>query len=151
MTRPSATSSLRIHGSTTGLESVLTPPALAFLEDLARRFSPRIATLLQRRVDMQAEYDAGLLPRFSPETESIRESTWTVAPIPADLRDRRVEITGPVDAKMIINALNSGANVFMADCEDSCAPTWANEAFGQLHLMHAVRRTLTWRDEAKAK
>jgi malate synthase len=143
--------SLRILGATAGLEAVLTPAALAFVEGLVREFRPRIAELLDAREAAQAEYDAGNLPDFRAATAGIRERAWTVAPIPADLRDRRVEITGPVDAKMMINALKSGANVFMADCEDSCAPTWANLAGGQKNLYEAVRGTLTYRDEARGK
>ena len=102
------------------LESgVLTPAAVRFLERLARRFEPRRQELLAARRARQQRLDAGELPDFLPHTNPIRTADWSVAPIPADLEDRRVEITGPVDRKMIINALNSGANVFMADFEDS--------------------------------
>ncbi len=135
----------------TDRDGVLTPEALAFLGALGRRFAPRLRELLARRRDVQAAYDAGELPRFSPETKALREDAWTVAPIPADLADRRVEITGPVDAKMIINALNSGANVYMADFEDSTAPTWANVVGGQANLQAAVRRTLAWNDAARGR
>jgi len=100
---------------------------------------------------MQARFDAGHRPRFLPETSSIRESSWSVAPLPADLRDRRVEITGPVDRKMIINALNSGASVFMADFEDSNSPTWANVLDGQTNLMDAVRGTISFDDPDTGK
>lgn len=131
--------------------SILTPEALAFVETLVRTFRPRVAELLERRVRVQAEYDAGTLPRFLPETQSVREGDWTVAPIPEDLKDRRVEITGPVDPKMVINALNSGANMFMADFEDSNAPTWDNQMTGQRALFEAVRRTLTFEDQARGK
>jgi malate synthase len=123
---------------------VLTAPALSFVEDLARHFRPRIEELLARRKMIQSQYDAGLKPRFLDETAEVRESSWSVAPLANDLVDRRVEITGPVDRKMIINALNSGANVFMADFEDANSPTWANCVTGQANLMDAVRRTITY-------
>ena len=93
---------------------------------LTRTFRDRRDELLRRRVERQARLDAGELPDFLPETRGIREADWTVAPAPADLRDRRIEITGPVDRKMVINALNSGAMVFMADLEDANSPTWTN-------------------------
>ena len=130
---------------------ILTPAAARFVESLVREFRPRVRELMQRRQQVQQRYDAGELPAFLDETRSIRESAWTVAPIPDDLKDRRVEITGPVDAKMIINALNSGANVFMADFEDSNAPTWGNQIGGQEHLHAAVRRTLTHDDPNTGK
>ncbi len=142
---------LEILGPTDGYEVILTSDALGFLGALVAEFRPRIEALLQQRARVQARYDAGELPGFLPETAAVRAGDWTVAPIPADLLDRRVEITGPIDAKMIINALNSGANVFMADCEDSCAPTWVNEIEGQRNLYQAVRRTLTWHDPARGK
>ena len=123
---------------------ILAPRALAFLEVLVREFTPRRNELLRRRVERQARLDAGELPGFLEETRSIRESEWTVAPIRPDLLDRRVEITGPVDRKMIINALNSGANVFMADFEDSNTPTWENTIQGQINLCDAVRRTISF-------
>ena len=123
---------------------ILTAPALAFVEDLTRHFRPRIEELLARRKMIQAQYDAGMKPRFLDETAEVRESDWHVASPVADLVDRRVEITGPVDRKMIINALNSGANVFMADFEDANSPTWANCVSGQANLMDAVRRTITY-------
>ena len=103
---------------------ILHPEARAFLIDLHRNFETRRQELLARRTLRQQELDAGKLPDFLAETAEIRGANWRVAPIPADLADRRVEITGPVDRKMIINALNSGANVFMADFEDSNSPTW---------------------------
>src|SRR5258708_16293405 len=121
-----------------GQDRVLTPWALQFIVDLQRRFNPRRVELLAARAERQKRLDAGEKPDFLQETKGIRESEWTVAPIPADLLDRRVEITGPVDRKMIINALNSGAKVFMADFEDSNTPTWANQIEGQLNLMDAV-------------
>jgi malate synthase len=111
---------------------------------LAAAFEPRRQALLARRVERQRRLDAGELPNFLPETRGLREASWTVAPIPADLADRRVEITGPVDRKMIINALNSGARVYMADFEDSNAPTWRNNLEGQLNLRDAVRGTITF-------
>ena len=125
-----------------GFETILTPAAIAFIADLARHFAPRVDQLLARRVARQAELDRGELPDFLRETAAIRESDWSVAPVPADLQDRRVEITGPTERKMIINALNSGAKVFMADCEDSLCPSWANVIGGQLNLNDAVRRTI---------
>ena len=130
---------------------MLSAAAVKFVEDLVREFRPRVKELLERREEVQARYDAGALPAFDPSTQHIRDGDWTVAPIPDDLRDRRVEITGPVEAKMIINALNSGANMFMADFEDSNAPTWGNQLGGQEHLYKAVRRELTFVDEAKGK
>ena len=111
---------------------------------LCRAAEPTRRQLLDRRLQRQAELDAGQLPDFLPETRSVRESDWRVAPVPADLQDRRVEITGPVERKMIINALNSGARVFMADFEDSNSPTWANIVNGQVNLRDAVRRTITF-------
>ena len=121
---------------------VLSADAVAFVNELARRFGPRVAELLERRERRQAELDGGALPDFLPDTTAIREGDWKVAPIPDDLLDRRVEITGPTDRKMVINALNSGARVFMADCEDSLCPSWQNVVQGQLNLRDAVRRTI---------
>ncbi len=123
---------------------VLTPEALAFVAALHREFESTRRTLLERRRQRQRELLGGALPDFPSETRSIREAEWTVAPAPADLQDRRVEITGPVDRKMMINALNSGAQVFMADFEDALSPTWANVICGQKNLMDAVRRTITY-------
>ena len=108
-----------------------------FVATLARAFSERRESLLQMRVRRQAEIDAGKMPDFLPETEHIRTSDWTISPVPADLQDRRVEITGPVERKMIINALNSGAKVFMADFEDSFAPTWEGTIQGQINVRDA--------------
>jgi malate synthase len=121
---------------------ILSPAALEFLAALAQTFEPRRSALLHARVDRQKTFDSGALPDFLKETASIREAEWTVAPIPKDLLDRRVEITGPVDRKMVINALNSGANVFMADFEDSNAPTWSNVVEGQINLRDAVNRSI---------
>jgi malate synthase len=123
---------------------ILTPDAVQFLNRLAHNFEPRRQDLLARRRIRQQEIDAGHLPDFLPETAHTRESQWRVAPIPQDLLDRRVEITGPVDRKMIINALNSGANVFMADFEDSNSPTWQNNLGGQANLREAVRGTISY-------
>ncbi len=118
---------------------ILTPEALAFVARLHRAFDRRRLELLARRQRLQAELDAGRLLDFLPETKEVREGDWTVAPIPADLLDRRVEITGPVDRKMVINALNSGAKVYMADFEDSHSPTWDATLQGQVNLRDAVR------------
>jgi malate synthase len=121
---------------------ILTPEALRFLAGLAGEFDARRQELLTRRKARQAEIDAGKFPDFLPETAEIRAAKWTVAPIPSDLADRRVEITGPVDRKMIINALNSGANMFMADLEDANSPVWLNNVDGQYNLRDAVNRVI---------
>jgi malate synthase len=131
-----------------GADRILTAPAIAFVEDLTRRFRPRIDELLERRRATQARLNAGARPDFLAETADVRRGDWKVGAIPADLQDRRVEITGPVDRKMIINALNSGANVFMADFEDATSPTWANLVGGQANLMDAVRRTISYESDA---
>ncbi len=123
---------------------ILTPEACAFLAGLFHEFEPRRQEILRRRVERQAELDAGVLPDFLPSTLSVREGSWRVAPAPADLLDRRTEITGPVDRKMVINALNSGAKVFMADFEDATAPTWENLLDGHVNLRDAVRRTISF-------
>jgi len=123
---------------------ILTPEASAFLTKLAREFEARRQQLLARRRARQQQIDAGQFPDFLPETAHIRQADWTVAPIPHDLLDRRVEITGPVDRKMIINALNSGADVFMADFEDSNSPTWQNNLEGQFNLRDAVEGTISY-------
>jgi len=125
-------------------EQILTTEALGFLTELHRRFGARRLELLARREARQVAIDSGELPDFLPETASIRASEWTVAPIPAELQDRRVEITGPVDRKMVINALNSGATVFMADLEDSNSPTWSNNIQGQLNLRDAIAGTIAY-------
>ena len=121
---------------------ILGVPALAFLAKLARKFEPRRRELMTARARRQAEFDAGKLPDFLPHTKSIRDAEWSVAPVPRNLQDRRVEITGPADRKMVINALNCGANVFMADFEDSNTPTWANMIEGQVNLRDAVSRAI---------
>ena len=125
-----------------GGEAILSEEALGFVEALHRRFQPARRDLLERRAERQAEFDRGALPKFLPETESIRAGAWKVAGTPADMQKRWVEITGPVERKMMINALNSGADVFMADFEDSLSPTWENVVVGQANLMDAVRRRL---------
>jgi malate synthase len=127
---------------TPAYSEILTPEAIRFLANLGRRFEPTRQERLAARVKKQAEIDAGALPDFPPETAEIRARSWTVAPIPKDLEDRRVEITGPVDRKMVINALNSGANVFMADFEDSNSPTWQNNIEGHINLRDAINGTI---------
>jgi malate synthase len=127
-----------------GSERILTPEALGLLASLVRAFAPRREALLERRRQVAARLDAGDLPDFLPETASIRKEAWAVTPPPDDLLDRRVEITGPTDRKMIINALNSGANVFMADFEDSNSPTWENLVRGQANLIDAVEGTIEY-------
>jgi malate synthase len=130
---------------------ILTPEAVAFIVDLQRTFNQRRKELLDARHERQKRLDAGEKPNFLAETKSVREAEWTVAPLPADILDRRVEITGPVDRKMIINALNSGAKVFMADFEDSNTPTWNNLIEGQINLRDAIRRTITFNDPSTGK
>ena len=134
-----------------GAERVLTGDALAFLVDLERRFRAERQRLLALRVERQARLDAGELPDFLPETSAVRNGEWKVAPIPADLQDRRVEITGPVDRKMVVNALNSGASCFMADFEDSTTPTWSNLLLGQQNLADAIRRLIDFEDPQSGK
>ncbi|MFI5350737.1 MAG: malate synthase A [Elusimicrobiota bacterium] len=124
--------------------AVLAPDALAFVAGLERRFGARRRELLAARRERQLRLDAGERPDFPAETADLRRSAWTVRPAPADLRDRRVEITGPVDRKMVINALNSGAKVFMADFEDSHSPVWENTLQGQINLSDAIRRTISF-------
>jgi malate synthase len=121
---------------------ILSEEALAFIAALAQEFSPRVAELLDLRERRQQDIDGGKMPDFLPETREIRESDWQVTSIPTDLEDRRVEITGPTERKMIINALNSGARVFMADCEDSQTPTWDNVVQGHINLRDAASRTI---------
>jgi malate synthase len=128
---------------------ILTPEAMAFVAKLHRAFEPRRQELLARRAARQKEFDAGKLPDFLPETKSVRESEWTICDQPKDLLDRRVEITGPTDRKMVINALNSGASTFMADFEDANCPTWDNMIDGQRNLRDAVRRAITFEQAGK--
>jgi len=127
-----------------GYETMLTPQALAFAAKLARKFEGRRRELMGLRARRQAEFDAGRRPDFLPVSNATRDTEWSTAPVPRDLQNRRVEITGPTDRKMVINALNSGANVFMADFEDSNAPTWANMVDGQINLRDAVSRTIEY-------
>jgi malate synthase len=129
-----------------GYEKVLTPEASDFAVEFEREFGAERRRLLARRAEVQCRLDAGWKLDFLPETKAIRGSDWRVAPTPHDLQDRRVEITGPTDRKMVINALNSGANVFMADFEDANTPTWDNLVEGQANLMDTVRRTITFDD-----
>lgn len=132
-------------------QEILTSEALAFLEALQRQFGSRRLDLLAARQTRQQQIDSGERPVFPSETRNIRESEWSVGPIPSDLQDRRVEITGPTERKMVINALNSGAKTFMADCEDSLSPTWYNIVQGQINLRDAVRGTITFDDPVSGK
>ncbi|HYD69639.1 malate synthase A [Azospirillum sp.] len=134
-----------------GFEEILTPEACAFIAELEMRFGPERERLLAVRQKHQELIDKGEKPDFLPETKAIRDSDWTIAPLPADLQDRRVEITGPVDRKMVINALNSGAKVFMADFEDANCPSWTNQVEGQINVRDAVRRTIAHADPATGK
>src|SRR6185437_9951888 len=134
-----------------GYETILTPAALAFVAGLERRFGAERRRLLAERANVQAKLDSGWRPDFPAETRAIRDADWTVAPLPNDLLDRRVEITGPTDRKMVINALNSGANVFMADFEDANTPSWDNLIEGQINLRDAVQRTVTFDDPTSGK
>ncbi|MDE2165145.1 MAG: malate synthase A [Alphaproteobacteria bacterium] len=132
-------------------EKILTPEALAFVASLERRFGAERRRLLQLRAEIQTKLDAGWRPDFPAETRAIRAADWTVAKLPKDLLDRRVEITGPTDRKMMINALNSGANVFLADFEDANTPSWNNLVEGQINLAAAVRRTIVYDDPRTKK
>ena len=134
-----------------GYDEILTPEALAFVAGLARGHGPTVRSLLEHRVARRAEWAAGATLDWLTETSGIREKDWKVDPLPADLQRRTVEITGPVDRKMIINALNSGADVFMADFEDSNTPTWDNQVQGQINLRDAVAGTIRYHDERKGK
>jgi len=141
---------IAVLGRATGeFSQILTPEALDFVAKLHQRFESRRQELLARRAARQKEFDAGALPDFLPETKRIRESDWQVAAQPADLLDRRVEITGPTDRKMVINALNSGASTFMADFEDANCPTWHNMIDGQVNLRDAVRRSISLQQNGK--
>lgn len=140
--------SLTLHGKIPDdCQFLVSEEALAFVEKLVKKFGERRDALLEKRHARQKEFDRGTLPDFNAKTKEIRESAWTVAPIPADLQDRRVEITGPAEPKMIINALNSGAKVFMADLEDALSPTWERIIEGQKALYDAVRGTLQFESE----
>ncbi|MBV8654212.1 MAG: malate synthase A [Alphaproteobacteria bacterium] len=134
-----------------GFETILTPPAVAFVAELERKFGAERKRLLAERETVQAKLDQGWKPDFLKETQSVRDGDWTVAALPKDLLDRRVEITGPVDRKMIINALNCGASVFMADFEDASTPTWSNLIEGQQNLRDAIAGTITFDDPANGK
>jgi len=135
-----------------GYERVLTDEALAFVADLERNFGGRRRELLEARAERQKRFDAGELPDFLPETQSVRDGDWKISPIPKDLLDRRIEITGPVDnRKMVINALNSGANSYMTDFEDAASPTWDNMIGGQLNLMDLWAGTIGFTDETNGK
>lgn len=123
---------------------ILTPDAVALVSELVERFAPQRGELLKQRVARQARIDGGELPDFLPETAHIREGDWTIRGIPADLQDRRVEITGPVERKMVINALNANVKVFMADFEDSLAPAWNKVIEGQINLCDAVNGTISY-------
>ena len=143
--KPAYGAGIEISGRVTPeFAEILTPEAVGFAARLQRAFGARRAELLAGRAARQMEFDAGKLPDFLPETRAIREQSWTCAPVPADIRDRRVEITGPVDRKMIINALNSGASVFMADFEDANTPKWDNNIQGHINLRDAIRRRIDY-------
>ena len=143
MSTPTYGPGIEITGRiTSDFARILTPEAVAFAAKLQRAFGGRRTELLARRTVRQRELDAGKLPDFLPETRAVREGNWTCAPVPADIVDRRVEITGPVDRKMIINALNSGAKVFMADFEDANTPRWDNNIQGHINLGDAIRRRI---------
>lgn len=145
-------SQLTIHGAMQpAYEDILTEEACAFLVELVRTFRPQLKSLLATRQQVQARYDAGDLPDFLPETAAIRAGNWQVAAIPVDLQDRRVEITGPVDRKMIINALNADVKVFMADFEDSQAPSWIGVIEGQINLKDANLGVISYEDPASGK
>jgi len=126
-----------------GFDRILTPEALRFVAGIHRKFNPTREQLLRRRQERQRELDAGALPEFLPSTRPVRESEWKIAPTPPDLQKRWVEITGPTDRKMVINALNSGASIFMADFEDANTPTWGNMVTGQANLIDAIERTIS--------
>src|SRR4051812_24156886 len=128
-------------------DDILTFEALRFIEGLEKKFGARRIELLQNRRIRQEEINSGKLPNFLPETKQIRNGDWTIAPLPKDLQDRRVEITGPTDRKMVINALNSGAKVFMADFEDATSPTWNNIVQGQINLRDAVNQTISYENQ----
>ncbi len=141
---------VEIHGAITPeFREILTDEALAFVAKLQRAFESRRQELLARRVARQKEFDAGKLPDFLPETSQIRESEWTICGQPKDLQDRRVEITGPTDRKMVINALNSGALTFMSDLEDANCPRWDNVIGGQINLRDAIRGTISMEQNGK--
>jgi malate synthase len=127
-----------------GYAEILSPQAIVFVAKLTRKFENRRSELMAQRAARQTGFDNGKLPDFLAETKNIRDGAWTIGNVPADLQNRRVEITGPTDRKMVINALNCGANVFMADFEDSNAPTWRNMIEGQINMRDAIRRSITF-------
>lgn len=129
--------------------TILSPDALAFVAYLSRTYTHQVKGILLKREEMQARFDSGENPCFLEETKHIRESNWSVAPLPRDLQDRRVEITGPTDRKMVINALNSGANIYMPDFEDSNCPTWDNMIQGQVNLYDAIRGNIILKTASK--
>ena len=148
---PPATSTIHVTGEPSPSSSeILTPEALKFIANLHTSFNATREQLLERRATRQAKFDAGEAPDFLPETTDVRNGDWQVASTPVDLQRRWVEITGPVNRKMMINAFNSGAQVFMADFEDALSPTWENVIEGQKNLTEAVRRTLALETEAKS-
>ena len=132
-------------------QGILTNEVQLFLLELHEKFNLRRLKLLEEREIEQAYFDAGNYPSFPRETKKIRESDWVCAPLPGDLLDRRVEITGPVDRKMVINALNSGAKTFMADFEDSNSPNIYNNLQGQINLRDAINKTISYHDDKKNK
>src|SRR6266850_6477657 len=141
---------IQVSGRVTAeFAQILTPQALDFVAKLHRAFESRRQEVLARRAARQKEFDAGKLPDFLPETRQVRENDWKIAGQPKDMLDRRVEITGPTDRKMVINALNSGASTFMADFEDANCPTWHNMLDGQLNLRDAVRRSISFEQGGK--
>ena len=142
---PETQSGIQVLGEITPrFATILTPAALAFVAKLHGQFETRRQDLLARRAERQKQFDAGALPDFLPETKKVRESDWQISPQPKDMLDRRVEITGPTDRKMVINALNCGASTFMADFEDANCPTWANMIEGQANIADAVRGTIAF-------
>ncbi|RXZ45014.1 malate synthase A [Crenobacter cavernae] len=145
MTHPTYSAGIELLGNVTPeFADILTPEALDFVAKIHRKFEPRRRELMAARVERQKRLDAGELPDFLPETRAIREGDWTIAPLPKDLLDRRVEITGPVERKMMINALNSGAKIFMTDFEDANCPSWENQINGQINVRDAYRRTISF-------
>src|ERR687896_486307 len=130
---------------------ILSPEAVAFVAKLSRRFSGRVEEILWKRAKRQERIDAGEMPDFLPETRHIRESDWKIAPVPDDLQDRRVELTGPPDTKMTINALNSGAKAWLADFEDANCPTWHNMLESQFNMKEAIERTIAFDDPKTGK
>ena len=134
-----------------GFEKIFSAEAVHFVAGLERKFGAERRRLLAARIEFQARLDAGENPHFLPETKDVRSGDWKIAPVPKDLQDRRVEITGPVERKMVINALNSGARMFMADFEDSAAPTWDLMINGQINLRDAVRHDIIFTDPNSGK